>query len=535
MDFDDFDAEDAAILGGIIGFAEESIRDEEEYLRGEPLREDEPGDQDWVDTSGNDWDTQLAEAYLSGLSPEMRETVLRSVVRNKLAVRLKRKEQESAKRLLTASKRIQKEFSERGSPTMKAQHEYLSALIDYRGSPSERDYERYPDLFFIEEALGQGWELEFDYTSLMGDRVEGLVGTVRRIAKDGGKIYLVVEPKDGGLEELIPMETLEWLGTPGQERTDKVCERKAPLTEKPEQDKAKLTENARSFANRIELEFGIETFVDDIEALFGNDRPVAHLFIGARQKSRVEHELALFLARQGYEEKKTGRVGVRAWKSPGKKPFWIILHGDQIQFNRRKNRYEQVRTLFRKHPDYVILAKKIAESGNRGLVREIFLSLACNDRFRSHSYAREMRNVKPPEIAMQIEEICGAETLVDHLPEEIENLDPLVYVYTETKEQIQCVRKMLKGNGYCVAENDQADDHPLEAWVNPEQPLVVIYFHPDLYQEKMAESIELTRLFAQKPDYMLIAMAIKETEKVSWRKIFKQVLSDPDMIEYLER
>lgn len=58
------------------------------------------------------------------------------------------------------------------------------------GSLDEKEYEDNPDLFGIEEAINEGWKLNFDYKESDGKSYEGLVVLPKKIAKLNNKILI---------------------------------------------------------------------------------------------------------------------------------------------------------------------------------------------------------------------------------------------------------------------------------------------------------------------------------------------------------
>ena len=92
MDFDDFDWEDAAILGGIIGFVEESIREEERGF-------DDDTDDDTLEErmrEAVDRDVNLLQFRRE--NPQLYDFILKKVIEQRIKWRRDRLKREAMKK-----------------------------------------------------------------------------------------------------------------------------------------------------------------------------------------------------------------------------------------------------------------------------------------------------------------------------------------------------------------------------------------------------------------------------------------------------
>ena len=115
MDFDDFDWEDAAILGGIIGFVEESIREEERGF-------DDDTDDDTLEErmrEAVDRDVNLLQFRRE--NPQLYDFILKKVIEQRIKWRRDRLKRE-------AMKRAESEFSYELEAMAKTETLYMEAL-----------------------------------------------------------------------------------------------------------------------------------------------------------------------------------------------------------------------------------------------------------------------------------------------------------------------------------------------------------------------------------------------------------------------
>lgn len=212
MDFDDFDAEDAAVLGGIIGFAEESVREENAPDPSEP----ESWDSDDIEPEPRM--SISIRRQLDMLGPEMREAVLSSVMEFRKARELDRASNRLRDAMLREAKICEKEERENGFYSEESEKRMLEAFFDYRnGGLVGSDYEEYPDLFYFDEIIGEGGEIEIEY--LEDDAEEGEEIIIRPIGhiKHKGRVYLEALVEPSGIRRFFRIDCIKKHRLPRQE------------------------------------------------------------------------------------------------------------------------------------------------------------------------------------------------------------------------------------------------------------------------------------------------------------------------------
>jgi len=188
MDFDDFDWEDATTLGGIMGFAEESVREENMKDPSEPCCEER------FDASSDDTESGLSLKQqlrlLENMNPDLARYVIEKVKEQKKYWRISRESSSELQEVANDWQRLEEEEKEKGIDYDK-RLDALNKWWDYqRGGLVEKDYETYPFLFFIDEAIGEGWRLIIDYEKDTGERHEARIIKPERAFKHENVIYL---------------------------------------------------------------------------------------------------------------------------------------------------------------------------------------------------------------------------------------------------------------------------------------------------------------------------------------------------------
>ena len=187
MDFDDFDWEDATILGGIMGFAEESAREERMKDPSEPCYEE-------CFMSSDDTESKLTLKQqlrlLENMNPDLAQYIIEKVKEQKKYWRISKISSSMLQDVVKVWQHLEEEEKENGfdyDKRMEAQNKWW----DYqRGGLVEEDYEAYPFLFFIDEAIGQDWRLMIDYEKDTGERQEERTIKPERAFKHENAIYL---------------------------------------------------------------------------------------------------------------------------------------------------------------------------------------------------------------------------------------------------------------------------------------------------------------------------------------------------------
>lgn len=187
MDFDDFDWEDAAILGGILGFAEESARQE---------RMKDPSELDYqehfepLDEKESRLTLKQQLRLLENMNPDLARYVKEKVIEQKKYWRMSRKSSSVLRDVVKEWQNLEKEEEKKGIDYDK-RLEALNKWWDYQqGGLTEDDYEAYPFLFFIDEAIAEGWRLVIDYEKDTGERQKERIIKPERAFKYENYIYL---------------------------------------------------------------------------------------------------------------------------------------------------------------------------------------------------------------------------------------------------------------------------------------------------------------------------------------------------------
>jgi len=185
--FDDFDLEDAAIFGGISGFVEESLREENRTDPSE-IRED-------YDV-GIDDDEEIVPSLkrqlqmLAAQNPGFAEHVIRRDREDSEQVAL----QTQAMRLATAAVRAherQDEEEKNGTLSKSTMSDALTKWGKYKWALlDEKEHEQYPVLYLLGEAISEGWRVKLDYQKFDGQWEEGLILLPKRFAKLKDKVFL---------------------------------------------------------------------------------------------------------------------------------------------------------------------------------------------------------------------------------------------------------------------------------------------------------------------------------------------------------
>jgi hypothetical protein len=187
MDFDDFDWEDATILGAILGFVEESLEAERMKDPSEP-----DGEGRFESTDAEDLKLTLKQQLrlLANTNPDLARYVVRKAREQQKYWRISRKSSSALQKIVREWQRLEKEEKEKGIDYDK-RLEALNNWWEYRnGGLHEKDYETYPFLYLVDEAIGQGWRLVIDYEKDTGERQKDRVVKPERAFKDESGIYL---------------------------------------------------------------------------------------------------------------------------------------------------------------------------------------------------------------------------------------------------------------------------------------------------------------------------------------------------------
>lgn len=187
MDFDDFDWKDATTFGGIAGFIEESLREENRRDPSE-LSEDEKFDE--VKDEEEILSVKRQLQMLAAQNPDLAKHVVRRARECSEQWAL----QAQAKRLISgvvkAYKRQEEEktkgtlCNETVSDALAKWSEYMWALL------SEEEHEDYPDLYWLAEVITDESKVSLDYLRSDGQWEEGLIIQPKRFAKHKNNIYI---------------------------------------------------------------------------------------------------------------------------------------------------------------------------------------------------------------------------------------------------------------------------------------------------------------------------------------------------------
>lgn len=195
MDFDDFDWKDAAILGGIMGFAEESIREE---MASDPIDSD-PDPWNFDDIEKEPEMRISLRRQLQMLDPGVREYLLGLLRKQGEYRKVRRKSDGMRNKVVREAKKCQEEERETGRCSEARQQKMMEAFFEYQnGGLEETDYQEYPDLFYFDEVIGDKSELEIDYRKNDEETEENLLIQPIGHIKSKGHIYLeaLVKPSD---------------------------------------------------------------------------------------------------------------------------------------------------------------------------------------------------------------------------------------------------------------------------------------------------------------------------------------------------
>lgn len=196
IDFDDFDWEDAAVLGGIAGFVEESLREErngepreEEVWRGSPLEKE-----DYEEPVSLRRQLQMLRAS----NPALADHVIRKALEFRAQGELRRESERQKEELLKKCEWIQKMKAETGVEPAREADERQSMWMEYQGGGlDDKDYEENPVLFFLDEMHAVGEPVEIDYVSANEKLSRKLVIRPERNMKYKGHVYVeaILEPR----------------------------------------------------------------------------------------------------------------------------------------------------------------------------------------------------------------------------------------------------------------------------------------------------------------------------------------------------
>ncbi|MFC1891173.1 hypothetical protein ACFLZT_02165 [Thermodesulfobacteriota bacterium] len=187
MDFDDFEWEDAAVFGGIAGFSEESLKEESSRDPSEIEKDYEFNiDSPWEKVQGLKWQIQM----LAAVEPNLE----RYIIRKARELREQQALYKQARRLLHAAIKAakhQEEEKEKGILNEESMSDALTKWAEYQWALlDEKEHEKYPDLYWLEEIIGEDWQVNLDYCNLYGKWEEGLKVLPKRFAKLNGKVFL---------------------------------------------------------------------------------------------------------------------------------------------------------------------------------------------------------------------------------------------------------------------------------------------------------------------------------------------------------
>ena len=187
MDFDDFDWKDATTFGGIAGFIEDCLREENRRDPSEPS-EDEKFDEVKDEEEILSLKRQLQ--MLAAQNPELAKYVVRKAREHSEQWAL----QAQAKRLISAAEKaykLQEEEDQKGSLSSETMSDALTKWSEYKWALlGEKEYVEYPELYALGEAISENWNLKLDYLKPDGYWEEGLVIQPKRFAKYRNKVYI---------------------------------------------------------------------------------------------------------------------------------------------------------------------------------------------------------------------------------------------------------------------------------------------------------------------------------------------------------
>lgn len=187
MDWSEFGWKDAAILGGIAGFIEQSLREENERYRTEP---EEERDFDIDDSEQLPVSLKTELRRLAASDPRLARYAIDKVREQKEQWALQSQEKRFALAVKDAYER-QDEEEKKGFLSNETMSDALTEWSRYKwGGLTEEEHERHPELYWLGEAISEEWKVVLDYRKMDGKWEEGLLVQPKRFAKNKGQIYL---------------------------------------------------------------------------------------------------------------------------------------------------------------------------------------------------------------------------------------------------------------------------------------------------------------------------------------------------------
>jgi len=187
MGFDNFDWEDSIEFAEAAGFAEESMREEEQINHSEILEDFEP-DNDEAIESVITLDRQLQ--MLAASNPGLARYTIRSAMEHREQGALHAQATQLLYELEKASK-LQDEEEKNGTLRTKTMNDSITKMARYKyGTLDDKDCEEYPDVLWIQEAITEGWKASIDYLNFKGEWEQGLIIQPERTAKQKDKIFI---------------------------------------------------------------------------------------------------------------------------------------------------------------------------------------------------------------------------------------------------------------------------------------------------------------------------------------------------------
>jgi len=204
MDFDDFDAEDAAIFGGVVGFAEESIREENAPDPSEP----DPWEFEEVETEPEP--PISLRRRLEMMDPGMRETLLKIASKQRESRGVYNKSRRLKDALAREVETCRKEERETGRCSEESHGRMMKALYDLRnGGVEESDYIKFPELYFFDEIGIEKTPIEIDYAENGEEEEEKLTILPVNNLKYKGRIYIEALVKPGNVPRFFNIEYIK--------------------------------------------------------------------------------------------------------------------------------------------------------------------------------------------------------------------------------------------------------------------------------------------------------------------------------------
>jgi hypothetical protein len=176
MSMDDFDFKDPAMLGGLIGFIEQSIKEENMSFESTDVSDERHYSTD-----------RLSSDQIRRLDPGLYYSVL-VFLRN----------QQRAKGIKIPP------------PDTKTMHKWLNDYIKvYYEDLDDDDFISHPNLFFLDECVGQNWVLEAIYYGIKGEPAK-LNLIIKRIFKRHGVIYVEAVDQADGIKKIYPFSDISF-------------------------------------------------------------------------------------------------------------------------------------------------------------------------------------------------------------------------------------------------------------------------------------------------------------------------------------